>query len=662
VEFAWIDNLSIDQSSTADKDRQIGRMHIIFSHADRVYAWIGPPGSESVDRKADGIPYGEVGVRLLSRPLPDRPFKQEEINAVQEVVERPYWTRSWIIQELCRSKQAFILCGSSIANFSEFWKHLDEFDRRTEASWIPDTVREHLDSLTRFHTQESSKSRDPQMPLIEALLHSRHSNAKISRDKIYAILNLAHDGTKLVDTPNYRQSNAAIFWKLAHSMIHLQGHVAIILLARREIPQDRLNSRRLSVESRDTTHVGERTSLAPQGRFTHQRHSSLSSQDIQGFNTASRGLPSWTPFWPAFDNPLPVWIIDSVEQHRPRTKPPSTSHDGAVLCTNGVCLETIESTSGIPGTPKYNAPEPNEPRQSPVASEPDIPLELSFSRRQSFARKQFTSPSEVLRKVWNALSAPVAAEETGNVPPLHHNCHTFGCLAKDANAEESYAIACVLRDGGPLPGKGREIIRQWMSINKSFRIGPKDLESWIDDILEPKSPLQASEDRRFSKHKQRNTGPSTCEFHEEVSWLSRAFEMMRIHKMRLAVTNKRTVKVVYCEASPGDEICRLDGCPLPVVLRPCSPSPPPTSRSGNPLAAIQPQETQRPPTALQDPQGPAISPPRPPSEGRTMVRQDYQYIGEVYLHNYKSGSFVDPLTGWKDSYFLDDKWTDLRIV
>lgn len=683
IERVWIDSLSIHQEDIAEKDRQISKMHIIYSYAARVFAWIGPKYQPLPGKPFNRMANGEFGVEFLSKSLPNRAFNEKEIVAVQDVAARAYWTRSWIIQELCRSRKAFILCGSSTADFAKFWSNLEKFNTKSEFSYLVEDVRQHFDSLRAFHTQESAKSRQPQMPLVKALLLSRHSKASHDRDKVFAILNLAHDSSKLVATPNYWQSTNTIFWKLAHCMVHLQGHVSIILLARRESPHSDTH-RRASTSSRDF--VNSRTSLLTlrPGQATHQKHSSLSSQDVRGFNEGDNknSLPSWVPCWSSLDTPLPDWVKQSVEHDRQR-KASATSHEASTLCIRGVFLETIESTSGIPGTPKFSAPQPNEPQDADEDLEQDTGLEMAStrdSRRSSIAEKPFSTPDGVVHKLWHALLAPLCAKEEVDIPSIRHQCAKFGCIAND---EDGFAVASVLMGGGQQGG--REVIRQWMGFNKSLRIKNQCLGEWLTTLLSQADLHDAGLDR-FTSETHKRSAPLMCELTAEADWLSRALEYLEKYKMRLAVTSRRTFKVVYCEARPGDMICRLDGCSLPVVLRKVDelflePAPedvssvaasPDTFETQAPQSVgntSPPMKLQQRISSLQSEQRADAPPSRDWSSSSLPNQQplneacQFQYVGEVYIHDHLNNGFVNQsITGWKHSHFQEGHWRDFRIV
>lgn len=101
----WIDAICINQEDKFEKGHQIKHMPDIYSTASQVLAWLG----ESDDRSGEFLAYvNEPGpisfVRLVI--LKDKFF------------QRPYWNRTWIVQENLKSREVTFLCGASTTDRS----------------------------------------------------------------------------------------------------------------------------------------------------------------------------------------------------------------------------------------------------------------------------------------------------------------------------------------------------------------------------------------------------------------------------------------------------------------------------------------------------------------------------------------------------------------
>lgn len=145
----WIDQLCIDQSAIGEKSKQVSLMGDIYGKATEVYVWLGleEKGSgvalELIQRferhfmeTQDGVQNGSLTEAAChqSRDNVIRAISQEigwgELNAL---LERPYWSRLWIFQEIYLAKRIRLLCGSdshelsiSTTNASRIFHDLNE--------------------------------------------------------------------------------------------------------------------------------------------------------------------------------------------------------------------------------------------------------------------------------------------------------------------------------------------------------------------------------------------------------------------------------------------------------------------------------------------------------------------------------------------------------
>ena len=100
----WIDAVCINQSDTVEKSAEVQDMARIYRDADRVYGWVG-----------ELTPEAQEGFRLfreLTSRTKDKDYYSKALDAyiqdasndscwvaLVELLDRPYWTRLWILQE-----------------------------------------------------------------------------------------------------------------------------------------------------------------------------------------------------------------------------------------------------------------------------------------------------------------------------------------------------------------------------------------------------------------------------------------------------------------------------------------------------------------------------------------------------------------------------------
>ena len=122
--YYWIDAICIDQKDLEDKNRQVPLMGKVYASAEKVIAWLGPAANNSDDaiefidhlhntltemRQQDPAP------KIQS--LPDRPgcgHPSASWIALAHLLERPWFQRMWIIQEVILAADVSILCGDKM--------------------------------------------------------------------------------------------------------------------------------------------------------------------------------------------------------------------------------------------------------------------------------------------------------------------------------------------------------------------------------------------------------------------------------------------------------------------------------------------------------------------------------------------------------------------
>jgi hypothetical protein len=115
----WIDALCINQNDPVEKGHEVKLMPRIYNTAIRALVWLGPATRDS-EMLLDWVK------RLPSRASSFHKHSSDIIRAKDLFLRRPYWTRTWIIQELFMAKGLFIMCGADTLTDVEFYKLLRE--------------------------------------------------------------------------------------------------------------------------------------------------------------------------------------------------------------------------------------------------------------------------------------------------------------------------------------------------------------------------------------------------------------------------------------------------------------------------------------------------------------------------------------------------------
>jgi len=100
----WIDAICINQEDEEEKKSQLPLMSSIYSKAETVEIWLGT-----------GEDNGELGLRSLASGELEAIATPRIVGAVIHLLQRPWFSRTWVIQELVLAGegQAFVNCGNA---------------------------------------------------------------------------------------------------------------------------------------------------------------------------------------------------------------------------------------------------------------------------------------------------------------------------------------------------------------------------------------------------------------------------------------------------------------------------------------------------------------------------------------------------------------------
>ena len=109
----WVDAISINQSDDEEKAFQVALMGDIYHNASTTWIWLGEESGDS-DAAIDSIVSFRDYVNFPETDLsgPHDPNHLEiPWQAVSHLLERPWWRRIWVIQEVLRSRRSILQCG-----------------------------------------------------------------------------------------------------------------------------------------------------------------------------------------------------------------------------------------------------------------------------------------------------------------------------------------------------------------------------------------------------------------------------------------------------------------------------------------------------------------------------------------------------------------------
>lgn len=207
----------------------------------------------------------------LNRILPPRQFQ----DAVQKLLERPWFTRVWVISEVCLASTIRVSCGGGEALMS--WENLVGLvrDRASQQSTgflkqeaLLGNPKQRIAIITEMMAQQ--KARQLHTDITQLLILAKGSNATNDRDKVYAF----HSMTLLSTNPDYTRSVEGLYIDTAQDYIN---GIEACYAGWRELSE--------------TTRTFQLMSIVYSAGALHQHYN----------------LPSWVPDWAFTWHLAPFW-------------------------------------------------------------------------------------------------------------------------------------------------------------------------------------------------------------------------------------------------------------------------------------------------------------------------------------------------------------------
>ena len=207
----WIDQLCINQQDVSERSRQVRLMRLIYNRADLVIAWLGPEDAYTAAafQLVQTIFTKHISPDVSLDAEPEAIWDKEEMDAMglphfpsfawealARLFERPYFRRTWVVQEVVVASDAIIRCGS----FTISWESVEYIARSLLATgWIralkkvygSNCIPNYVQTISNIKASFSELKGGPGIPLSILLNASRRFGATDPRDKAIALVGLA---------------------------------------------------------------------------------------------------------------------------------------------------------------------------------------------------------------------------------------------------------------------------------------------------------------------------------------------------------------------------------------------------------------------------------------------------------------------------------------
>ena len=228
----WIDQICINQEDLDEKSRQVILMSKIYQRAWSTIVWLGEEAHDS-DNAMDTLRTINEALQYytderapdpedferLSLPAPD----SQEWAALSQFLDRPWFQRVWVIQEVVLSNNIQVVCGNKTLPWSDIGlfaicmvthdltRYLntstDVKGPAIETGYRHilriDSIKDHNDTLT-----------EP-LPLLQTLVEARGARATDPRDNVFGVMGMS----STLIYPDYSQAIFDVYTEAARTMV-----------------------------------------------------------------------------------------------------------------------------------------------------------------------------------------------------------------------------------------------------------------------------------------------------------------------------------------------------------------------------------------------------------------------------------------------------------
>jgi hypothetical protein len=244
----WVDQICINQDDLVEKSSQVTLMKDIYKQAHLVLVWLGndaPTGEgDRALRFADHIASRIEEKRLLSPDFDLLPIMTSTVDigipslhdstadyiSLIALLTRPWFGRSWVVQEISLNANKRVLCGSTEVPFDSLTTALVYCTRSLQflTHWIPRDTREAFSAMRQSAKFTTRSTLAPSFNLMDVLVRHRGCKATLAADKVFAFLNISDDSKALGIEADYTMAKRSVFIQTAVALLESHEHLNLL--------------------------------------------------------------------------------------------------------------------------------------------------------------------------------------------------------------------------------------------------------------------------------------------------------------------------------------------------------------------------------------------------------------------------------------------------
>lgn len=244
--YLWIDAICINQDDLQEKSAQVAQMLAIFQKAESVIAWLGDSDDESLLAFAV---FAHLNAEWSTASADSHTITcQEQLRLVYDallsVCSRPWFSRTWVRQEIYGARQLSMRCGTHEVTWKDFIDAVGTIDAIASSSDSgPELgLMSHALLDAKMNAEFPVRGDKPSRNLLEVLLSSINFNLADEKDTVYAILGMCGISTttaKVTEASTIRQNTSLASFAVDYSKsiieIYCDATLYIVNRAGREL-------------------------------------------------------------------------------------------------------------------------------------------------------------------------------------------------------------------------------------------------------------------------------------------------------------------------------------------------------------------------------------------------------------------------------------------
>jgi hypothetical protein len=233
----WADAICINQVDIPERNQQVQQMQRIYQQAREVLVWLG----EEQASDAEAFKFINQFVELDMRPNGDLMSQGDQellqllspdavpIKALANFVQRPWFSRIWVIQEIVMASKAIMFCGKQTTTWNAVWKMVQLIRERGDFTYLgPSEASVSRISIMTMMKEEFKSQGTVEMYMPGVLGATQSFSSTDPRDRIFAMLGLISGPDSLGLHPDYMLSKEEVYKIIAIRSLSTTGAFSIL--------------------------------------------------------------------------------------------------------------------------------------------------------------------------------------------------------------------------------------------------------------------------------------------------------------------------------------------------------------------------------------------------------------------------------------------------